>query len=89
MRILDGERSRALLKAYLITIISLVGSYVVIDATTNLDEFLRIEDGNLGLFLRIGQFYCVRLGDLIVRLSGVAIIMSAVAVFVVRPMVKI
>jgi hypothetical protein len=88
MRILDDERCRAFLKAYLTILTLLVGLYIAIDATTNLDEFLRVDDGNLGLFLRMGQFYFLRSGEFILRLNIVVLVMSVVAVFVVRPMLQ-
>ena len=42
MRILDRQRYWAYLKAYVICFVALVGLYIVVDAFTNLDEFLKI-----------------------------------------------
>jgi lipopolysaccharide export system permease protein len=88
MRILDDERWRAFIKAFLIFLIALVSLYIVADALANLDEFLKIEDGELGLFLRMGRYYLGQMGLFVSRLSGVALVLSALVVFVVRPILK-
>jgi lipopolysaccharide export system permease protein len=78
MRILDRERYKAFFKAYVICFIVLVGLYVVIDAFTNLDEFLKFEDSSLDLFRRMGRFYLIRLSEFYDRLCGVISMMAAI-----------
>jgi len=76
--ILDRQRYYAFFKAYLISFVSLVGLYIVIDAFTNLDEFLKLAPNTGGLFLRMGRFYMVRASFFYDRLCGVITMMAAI-----------
>ncbi len=78
MRILDRQRYWAFLKAYLISFVSLVGLYIVIDAFTNLDEFVKVSDSTAELFAHMGRYYLVRLSFFYDRLCGVITMMAAI-----------
>ncbi len=78
MRILDRERYWAFFKAYVICFVSLVGLYIVIDAFTNLDEFLKVCDNTLELFQHMGRFYLIRISFFYDRLCGVITMMAAI-----------
>jgi lipopolysaccharide export system permease protein len=78
MRILDRQRYWAFCKAYVVVFISLVGLYIVIDAFTNLDEFLKVEEKTLRLFGFMGHYYLVRTSLFYDRLCGVITMMAAV-----------
>ncbi len=78
MRILDRERYWAFLKAYIICFVALVGLYVVIDAFTNLDEFVARTEGILQLFQVMGQFYLLRLSLFYDQLCGIISMMAAI-----------
>ena len=45
VRILDRQRYWAFLKAYFTCYVSLVGLFIVIDAFSNLDEFMKRAEG--------------------------------------------
>src|SRR3954469_16150978 len=77
MRILDRQRYWNFFKAYLICFISLVGLYVVIDAFSNIDEFLKRADG-MNLLPTMGRFYLIRLSLFFDRLCGVIGMMAAI-----------
>src|SRR4051794_33810050 len=78
LRILDRQRYWAFLKAYFISFVSLVGHYIVIDAFTNLDEFLKITSGTAELFRHMGYYYLVRVSFFYDRLCGVITMMAAI-----------
>ena len=78
MRILDRERYWAFLKAYFICFTALVGLYVVIDAFSNYDEFLKRADGPVEMFQVMGRFYLVHMSDFYDRLCGVISMMAAI-----------
>ena len=78
MRILDRQRYWAFLKAYVVSFVSLVGLYIVIDAFTNLDEFLKVSDTTVELFQHMGWFYLVRISFFYDRLCGVITMMAAI-----------
>ncbi len=78
MRILDRQRYWAFVKAYVISFVSLVGLYVVIDAFSNLDEFLKITSGTRELFRHMGYYYLVRTSFFYDRLCGVITMMAAI-----------
>lgn len=77
-RILDRQRYWSFFKAYMISFVSLVGLYVVIDAFTNLDEFLKITSGTGELFRHMGRYYLVRVSFFYDRLCGVITMMAAI-----------
>ena len=78
LRILDRQRYWAFFKAYAVSFVSLVGLYVVIDAFTNLDEFLKISHGTGHLFALMGRYYAVRATFFYDRLCGVITMMAAI-----------
>ena len=78
LRILDRQRYWAFAKAYVVSFVSLVGLYIVIDAFTNLDEFLKVTDSTLELFQHIGYFYMIRISFFYDRLCGVITMMAAI-----------
>lgn len=78
MRILDRQRYWAFLKAYAVSFVSLVGLYVVIDAFSNLDEFLKVTSSTGVLFRRMGYYYLIRLSFFYDRLCGVITMMAAI-----------
>ena len=59
MRILDRQRYWAFLKAYFTCYLSLVGLYIVIDAFSNLDEFMKRAEGFGELLTVMGRYYLV------------------------------
>src|SRR4051812_34007944 len=78
MRILDQERYRAFLKAYVICFISLVGLYIVIDSFTNLDEFTEVTEGTGELLSHMGRYYSIRLCSIFDLLYSVMTMMAAI-----------
>lgn len=77
-KILDRQRYWAFFKAYFISFVSLIGLYIVIDAFTNLDEFLKLAPDTASLFRRMGRFYLVRTSFFYDRLCGVITMMAAI-----------
>ncbi len=78
LRILDRERYWAFFKAYVISFVSLVGLYVVIDAFSNIDEFLKITNSTGELFRHMGYYYLVRTSFFYDKLCGVITMMAAI-----------
>jgi lipopolysaccharide export system permease protein len=78
MRILDRQRYWAFLKAYVICFTALVGLYIVIDAFSNYDEFLKRADGVREMFQVMGRFYLVHTSEFYDRLCGVITMMAAI-----------
>jgi lipopolysaccharide export system permease protein len=70
MRIVDRYMSRQFAQVFLICFISLNGLYVVIDAFSNLDEFLRYTEGGGSLFGLLAEFYSYRSVFLFERMSS-------------------
>jgi lipopolysaccharide export system permease protein len=60
MRIIDRYLLRQFLKTFAICYVSLAGLYIVFDAFTNLEEFLRCADECGGLWRLLGTFYGYR-----------------------------
>src|SRR4051794_34113645 len=77
MLILDRQRYWNFFKAYVICFVSLVGLYIVIDAFSNIDEFLKRADG-MKLLPVMGRFYLIRLSLFYDRLCGVIGMMAAI-----------
>ena len=71
MRILDGQRYWAFLKAYVICFTGLVGLNVVIDAFSNFDEFTQRASG-AELFVVIGRYYLVHMSQYYDRLCDIS-----------------
>ncbi len=78
MTILDRQRYWAFLKAYVVCFVSLVGLYIVIDAFTQLDEFLKISDGTGSLLKLMGRYYLVRISRFYDQLCGVITLLAAI-----------
>lgn len=78
MRILDRERYRAYLRAYLICFIALVGMYIVFHAFSQIDEFAEVSDGTLDLLRRMGRYYLIRTSQFYDQLCGVIGMMAAI-----------
>jgi lipopolysaccharide export system permease protein len=78
LRILDRQRYWSFFKAYVISFVSLVGLYIVIDAFTNLDEFTKIKTGVGELFQHMGHYYLVRISFFYDRLCGVITMLAAI-----------
>lgn len=76
MRIIDRYLLRQFVQVFLICFCSLNGLYVVFDAFSNLDEFLRYTDEG-SLFEIMGKFYLYRSVFFFERISGVLTMISA------------
>ncbi len=79
MGILDRQRYWAFLKAYFVCFVALVGLYVVIHAFTNIDEFIKISDGQPAVMVRkMGWYYLIHMSEFYDRLCGVLTMMAAI-----------
>ncbi|WP_165221363.1 LptF/LptG family permease [Aquisphaera insulae] len=78
MRILDRQRYWAFLKAYVTCYISLVGLWVVIDAFSNVDEFMKRCDGFSELVQAMGRYYLIHQAAYFDMLGGVISMMAAI-----------
>jgi lipopolysaccharide export system permease protein len=78
MRILDRERYKDFIKAYIICFIALVGLYIVIDAFNNLDEFSETNQGAVKMLHAMGRYYGIRLCLFYDQLCGVITMMAAI-----------
>jgi lipopolysaccharide export system permease protein len=78
VRILDRERYWAFLKAYVTCYISLVGLWVVIDAFSNVDEFMKRTEGAASLFQAMSRYYLIHQLAMFDMLAGVITMMAAI-----------
>ena len=78
MRILDRQRYWAFIKAYFTCYLSLVGLYVVIDAFSNLDEFMKRAEGFGELMPVMGRYYLIHQALYFDQLGGVISMMAAI-----------
>jgi lipopolysaccharide export system permease protein len=78
MRILDRERYWDFLKAYVTCYISLVGLYIVIDAFSNVDEFIKRTDGAASLFQAMARYYLIHQLAMFDMLASVITMMAAI-----------
>jgi len=78
MRILDRERYWAFLKAYVTCYISLVGLYIVIDAFSNVDEFMKRAEGVGPLFQAMARYYLIHQLAMFDMLASVITMMAAI-----------
>ena len=76
--ILDRQRYWAFLKAYVICYVSLVGLYIVIDAFSNLDEFIKRAEGFGELLTVMGRYYLIHQALYFDQLGGVIGMMAAI-----------
>jgi lipopolysaccharide export system permease protein len=77
MRIIDRYLLRQYLQTFLICYLSLMGLYVVFDAFTNLEEFLRCGEKSGGLLTLMGSFYAYQSIAFFDRTSGLLALISA------------
>ncbi|WP_237170764.1 LptF/LptG family permease [Paludisphaera borealis] len=78
MKIIDRERFWAFLKAYVICYISFVGLWIVLDAFSNVDEFMKRAVGFRQLMSVMGRYYLVRQADFFDKLGSVISMMAAI-----------
>jgi lipopolysaccharide export system permease protein len=78
MRILDNQRYWAFMKAYFTCYLSLVGLWIVIDAFSNLDEFMKRAEGFAELMNVMSRYYLVRQALYYDYLGGVIGMMAAI-----------
>ncbi len=78
VRILDRQRLWAFTKAYFTCYTSLVGLYIVIDAFSNLDEFMKRADGFSELVNVMGRYYLVHQALYFDQLGSVIGMMAAI-----------
>lgn len=78
MRILDRQRYWAFMKAYFTCYLSLVGLYIVIDAFSNLDEFMKRAEGFRELISVMARYYLVHQALYFDQLGGVISMMAAI-----------
>ncbi|MGD0041896.1 MAG: LptF/LptG family permease, partial [Isosphaeraceae bacterium] len=78
MRILDRQRYWSFIKAYFTCYVSLVGLYIVIDAFSNLDEFMKRADGFVELIKVMGRYYLLHQALYFDQLGGVIGMMAAI-----------
>ena len=78
MSIIDRDLLRHFIQSFLICYLSLTGLYVVFDAFTNLEEFLRCADKAGGLLSLMGSHYAYRSILFFDRTSGLLALVAAV-----------
>src|SRR5271157_4242865 len=78
MRILDRQRYWAFIKAYFTCYVSLVGLYIVIDAFSNLDEFMKRAEGFVELIKVMGRYYLLHQALYFDQLGSVIGMMAAI-----------
>jgi lipopolysaccharide export system permease protein len=78
VRILDRQRYWSFLKAYVTCYVSLVGLYLVIDAFSNIDEFMKRADGFSELMKAMGRYYLIHQAAYFDLLGGVISMMAAI-----------
>lgn len=78
MRILDRERYWDFLKAYITCYVSLVGLYIVIDAFSNVDEFMKRTEGATSLFQAMARYYLIHQLAMFDMLASVITMMAAI-----------
>lgn len=77
MRILDRQRYWAYAKAYFTCYLSLIGLFIVIDAFSNLDEFMKRAEG-LELIKVMGRYYLIHQASYFDLLGSVISMMAAI-----------
>jgi len=77
MTIIDRYLLRQFVQTFLICFLSLAGLYIVIDAFTNLDEFLRYAERGGELLALLAEFYSYRSIFFFDRTSGVLALVAA------------
>ena len=77
MTIIDRYLLRQYVQTLVICYVSLTGLYVVFDAFTNIEEFLRAAPDGGGLFRLMGSYYGYRAVFLFDRLAGILVLCAA------------
>ncbi len=77
MKIIDRYLLRQFIKAFLICFVSLTGLYIVFDAFTNLEEFLRCSEDGGGLLALMGSFYTYQSIVFFDRTAGLLTLVAA------------
>ena len=77
MKIIDRYLLRQFLQTFLICFCSLMGLYIVFDAFTNLEEFLRCKETGGGLLTLMGTFYAFQSILLFNRTAGLLTLVAA------------
>jgi len=77
MGIIDRYLLRQFVKTFLICFISFMGLYVVIECSTNMDEFLRCGEKMGGILKFMGQYYSYRTFYLFEMLNSMLMLISA------------
>ena len=77
MRIVDRYLLRQFLQAYVICFCSLVGLFIVFDAFTHIDEFIKYAEGRGNLLALMGEYYAYRAVFFFDRINGVLTLIAA------------
>jgi len=77
MRIIDRYMLQQFLKTFVVCYLSLTGLYIVFDAFTNLEEFIRCSERAGGLFPLMTSFYGYKAILFLDRTAGLLILVSA------------
>jgi len=75
---IDRYLLRTFFKTFFVCLISLIGIYMVFDALTNMEEFLRCSDGFLDMIKQMGIFYGFKSLMLFDRTLGFIMLLSGV-----------
>ena len=77
MWIIDRYLLRQFLQTFVICYVSLMGIYVVFDASTNLEDFLRVSEKGGGLLSLLGHHYLYRSVLFFDRTAGLLVLVAA------------
>jgi len=77
MRIIDRYLLRQFLQAYVICFCSLIGLFIVFDAFTHIDEFIKFAAGRGNLLALMGEYYAYRAVFFFDRINGVLTLIAA------------
>jgi lipopolysaccharide export system permease protein len=77
MKIIDRYLLKQFLHVFMICFISLTGLYVVLDAFSHLDDFLRFSENQGSLLAVLGEYYFYKSIGFFERLSGVISLIAA------------
>jgi lipopolysaccharide export system permease protein len=77
MKTIDRYMLRQFVQTFLICYLSLTGLYIVFDAFTNLDEFMRCAEDEGGLFTLLGRHYSYQSIAFFDRLAGMLTLIAA------------
>ena len=77
MKIIDRYLLRQFLKTFLVCYVSLTGLYIVFDAFTNLEEFMRCSKDTSGVLALLGSFYAYQSVVFFDRTAGLLSLVAA------------